>query len=433
MEHAVPTEVLTLLAAAVLTVALFRRLRLPPVLGYLLAGVVGGPHALAWFGAGNDNDVVLQLLGELGVAFLLFAIGLEFSLPQFWAMRHTLVGLGGAQVLAGTLSGGLIAWWLGVPAPAAIVVGGALAMSSTAIVVRQLTEQFELQDAHGRLALGVLLFQDLAAVPFLVVIPILAAGPVQSQALAGALLIALAKAAAALTVLLLIGRWALRPLFHQIAAARSAELFTLTVLLIALLAAWLTDRLGLSLALGAFLSGMMLGETEYRHQIEADIRPFRDLLLGLFFITIGMRLDPAALPALWAWVALLVIGLVAGKGLLIAVLAAARNFADSSHRYRAVRTVAAGAGPRRRVRPGTARLGAQHRTCWPKPRYSQCWPPSSYRCCWRRYSFATTAGWRPARRCRRTKAAKPPPRSPPKRASCAVTSSSVATAGSAKR
>ena len=303
-----------LLVAAVLAVALFRRINLPPILAYLFVGLTIGPHALGWFDAAEET----YLLGEIGIAFLLFAIGLEFSLPQFWSMRQTLLGLGGAQVLIGTISGALIAWLTGIPWGAALVVGGALAMSSTAIVVKQLTDQVELQLPHGRLALGILLFQDLAAVPFLVVIPILASSTEQSLAIP--LLLALLKTALAFAILLTAGRYLLRPLFHEVAAARSAELFTLTVLLVSLVAAWLTHALGLSLALGAFLAGMMLSETEYRHQIETDIRPFRDVLLGLFFVMVGMQLNLALLPSLWPWIALLVIGLVFGKGILIFAL-----------------------------------------------------------------------------------------------------------------
>lgn len=308
------TQVLLLLAVVVIAVAVCRRAGLPPVLGYLFAGMALGPHALGWL---HESEPI-RLLGELGVAFLLFAIGLEFSLPQLWAMRRTLFGLGSAQVLMGTASGGLIAWWLGISWQASIVVGGALAMSSTAIVVKQMTDQLELQTPHGRLALGILLFQDLAAVPFLVMIPILAVGAL--DAVGVSLLLALVKAVVAFAVMLAVGRWALRPLFHEVSSARSPELFTLTVLLVSLLAAWLTSLLGLSLVLGAFLAGMMLSETEYRHQIEADIRPFRDILLGLFFVTVGMQLDLLLLPPLWAWIILLILGLVLGKGLLIMVL-----------------------------------------------------------------------------------------------------------------
>jgi len=313
--HSILADILALIALSVVLVAALGRLSLPPILGYLCVGVVVGPHALALVG----NNETVGLLAEIGVAFLLFTIGLEFSLPQFMEMRRILLGLGGAQVLLGTVSGAAIAWAIGIPGAAAVVVGGALSMSSTAIVIKQLTDQAELQARHGRLSLGVLLFQDLAAVPFLVVIPILAAGT--EGMLAKALAIAFLKAVLAVAGMLAAGHFVLRPLFHVVAAARSSELFTLAVLFVSLLAAWVTELLGLSLALGAFLAGMMLSESEYRHQIEAELRPFRDVLLGLFFITVGMRLDLAALPAIWPWVLLIAAGLVIGKGCAIVLLA----------------------------------------------------------------------------------------------------------------
>lgn len=312
--HGIFGQILAILGTTVVLVVLFRRAGLPSVLAYLAVGIVFGPSAAAILAP----SPAMAFLGEIGVAFLLFTIGLEFSLAQFMAMRGVLLGLGGLQVLLGTASGALIASAFGVPPAAAFVLGGALALSSTAIVVKQLVDQAELQERHGGIALGILLFQDLAAVPFLVVIPIFAAGT--SGALAGAMALAFVKAIAAFMVLLMLGRFVLRPLFHEVGSARSGELFNLTVLLVSLLAAWVTEQLGLSLALGAFLAGMMLSETEFRHQIEAELRPFKDLLLGLFFITVGMQLDLAALPLIWPWIALLVLGLVVGKGGLIVLL-----------------------------------------------------------------------------------------------------------------
>jgi len=314
MEYHGLDDIIRLLGSAVVVVAIFRRLTLPPILGYLFVGVTTGPHALGWL----RDSTITHSLGEIGVVFLLFTLGLEVSIPQFLAMRRTLLGLGGAQMLVGTVAGGLIAWELGIPWQAALIVAGALAMSSTAMVVKQLTEQLELQSLHGRLALGILLFQDLAAVPFLVIIPILAGD--QGGSIGLPLLAALGKGIVAFVSMLALGRWLLRPLFREVAAARSAELFTLTVLLVSLTAAWITSLMGLSLALGAFLAGMMLGETEFRHQIAADIRPFQDVLLGLFFITVGMQLNLGLLPPLWPWILLIVLGLVVGKGPLIALL-----------------------------------------------------------------------------------------------------------------
>ncbi len=311
-------EILELLLLSVVAVALLRRLRLPPIVGYLIVGAAAGPNALAWI----DETQTIHFLGEIGIAFLLFTLGLEFSIPQFAAMKRILLVLGGAQVLVGTLCGAAIGWMLGLDWAPAIVLGGALAMSSTAIVIKQLRDQLEMQTPHGRLAVGILLFQDLAAIPFLVVIPILAESG--GGALGLPLTLALAKAIAVVVVMLAIGRYALRPLLHE--AAASSELFTLAALLVSLAAAWATQLSGLSLAFGAFVAGMMLAETEFRHQVENEIRPFRDVLLGLFFIAVGMQLRPAALPAAWPWVALLVAGLVLGKGALVAALARAYGY-----------------------------------------------------------------------------------------------------------
>ncbi len=307
-------DILVLLALSVVAVAALRRAHLPPILGYLLIGLLAGPNALHLI---RDTEAI-HFLGEIGVVFLLFTIGLEFSLPQFLRMRGMVLGLGGTQVVLATAAGGWIAHMAGVSWEGAVVVGGVVALSSTAIVVKQLTEQLELQSRHGRIALSILLFQDLAVAPFLVLIPILAGMP--GEGVLVPVLVALAKAAAAFAAMFALGHWGLRPLFHEVGRARSAELFTLTALMVALAAAWITYQLGLSLALGAFLAGLMLGETEFRHQVEADIRPFRDILLGLFFITIGTRLDLFQLPEHWVWVSWLVALLVIGKGLLVTAI-----------------------------------------------------------------------------------------------------------------
>ncbi len=307
-------EVLLLFVVAVFMIVLFRRLKLPAVLGYLVAGILFGPHALGVF----EDSKTVHMLGEIGIAFMLFVIGLEFSLTRFWHMRRILFGLGGVQVLVGTIFGGLIAWHIGISWPAVLIAGGALALSSTAVVIKQLTEQAELHSPHGRFSLGILLFQDVAAVIFLAMIPSLSA-----QGLSGSgqeLLYALLEAILAFVVLIAIGRWLLEPLFREVCAANSKELFTLTVLLVSLFAAWFTYLMGFSLALGAFLAGMMLSETMYRHQIEEELRPFRDILLGLFFIVVGMQINLGALPDLWPWVILVFVGLLAGKGLLIYLL-----------------------------------------------------------------------------------------------------------------
>ena len=319
MGHELLTELIRLLALSVVAVAAVSWLRLPSVIGYLFVGLFVGPHAAGLI----HHSETTHTLGEIGVAFLLFAIGLEFSIPQFLKMRHVLVWLGGAQVLVGTISGTVIAMWIGMPLSSAIIVGGALSMSSTAIVVKQLTDQGELSLRHGNLSLGVLLFQDLAAVPFLVVIPLLASSG--DQSMLPVLALALVKAAIVFGVMLFLGNRLLRPLFQRVANTQSQELFTLTVLFVSSCAAWFTNLVGLSLAFGAFIAGMMLAETEFRHHIEHELRPFRDLLLGVFFITVGMQLDLSVILHEVHWIVFLVLGLTLGKGSAIFLLAYAYN------------------------------------------------------------------------------------------------------------
>lgn len=307
--------ILILLGWAVAMVALFRRIHLPPVLGYLVVGMLIGPGGLGFIPSLED----LSLFAEFGVVFLMFTIGLEFSLPRLFSMRRDLLGLGGLQVFICTLVAALAAMYFGLPPKTAFVAAGALALSSTAVVAKQLTEQHELHTPHGRLAISILLFQDLAAVLFLILIPAIAAP--EGSPLLMPVLAATGKGIGVTIALALLGLWLLRPLFHTVARARSSELFMLAVLLVALSAAWITHELQLSMALGAFLAGLMLGETEYRHQIEIDIRPFRDVLLGLFFITIGALLQLDLLPQHWHWVALVLVALIALKTILIMGLA----------------------------------------------------------------------------------------------------------------
>jgi monovalent cation:H+ antiporter-2, CPA2 family len=306
--------VLILLASAVFVVIVFRSLQLPPLLGYLLVGVAVGPFALGWI---PDTDAGRHL-AEFGVVFLMFSIGLEFSRAKLFQLRRAVFGLGLAQVLI-TLSAVLAAALLaGVSWRAALAVGGALAMSSTAIVVRTLAERVELDTPHGRDIVGVLLFQDLAVVPLLIVIPAIAEGGGDLPRL---LVAALLKAAAVLAVVLFFGPRLMRGWFHLVARRRSHELFILNVLLITLGLAWLTERAGLSLALGAFLAGMLIAETEYRHQVEEDIKPFREVLLGLFFVVIGMKLDLRVVAGQWPLALALTVLPVMFKFALVAGLA----------------------------------------------------------------------------------------------------------------
>ncbi len=276
---------LILLASAVLVVVLFRRLNLPPLLGYLIVGVAIGPNALGWV----PNAPLARNFAEFGVVFLMFTIGLEFSLPRLTQMRRLVFGLGGLQVIITVLALFAMLMAAGAQWSPAFAIATAFSMSSTAIVMRMLADRLELETPHGRTAVGVLLFQDLAVVPFLIVIPALGR---EDVGLGYALGLAALKAAVVLGVLLFPGQRLMRAWFHVVARRRSHELFIINVLFIALGLAYVTEVAGLSLALGAFLAGMLISETEYRHQVEEDIRPFREVLLGLFFVSMGMQLDP---------------------------------------------------------------------------------------------------------------------------------------------
>ncbi|GHD54505.1 potassium transporter [Thalassobaculum fulvum] len=279
-------DALVFLAAAVLVAPLLRRLKFSLVLGYLAAGAVIGPHAL---GMVDDVDATREL-ADIGVVFLLFAIGLELSLERLKVMRRLVFGLGAAQVAATAVLIAAAGVALGYGAATVAVVGASLALSSTAFVLQLMTERGELATRHGRAAFAVLLFQDLAVVPILVVVPLIAGGG-DGESIALALSIALLKALAALAVIVIAGRQLLRPLYHIIAAANAPEVFTAMTLLVVLGIGWATQMVGLSMALGAFLAGLLLSESEFRHQVEADIEPFRGILLGLFFMTVGMTVD----------------------------------------------------------------------------------------------------------------------------------------------
>ena len=310
------------LLAAVLGVVACRSLKLPPMLGYLAVGVVIGPHALAL----SQNSEGVRHLGEFGVVFLMFVIGLEFNLPKLRSMRRHVFGLGMLQVVLTVLLATLGSLFLATLAPSlwkmnwqtALALSGAIAMSSTAIVVKLLAERLELDSEHGKRIMGVLLFQDLAVVPLLVLIPALGSPPDQMLMALG---LASLKAAVLVGLLLTGGQRAMRWWLTLVARRKSEELFVLNLLLVTLALAWLTERAGLSLALGAFIAGMLISETEYKHQVETDIRPFHDVLLGLFFISIGMMLDWRLVLERWPLVLVLATLPVLGKLLLITVLA----------------------------------------------------------------------------------------------------------------
>jgi CPA2 family monovalent cation:H+ antiporter-2 len=327
MHHNDPLlQILILLTASVCVVAGVRKLKLPAILGYLVVGMLLGPHALA---LAADNETT-RLLADFGVVFLVFTLGLEFSLPRLVAMRWEVLGVGGAQVLAttGIVAAGAILAFDVAPA-VAVVIGGAIAMSSTAIIIAQLTEQSENNRTHGRLAVAICLFQDLSFPLFLALVSSLSGGGRSVGAVNVASAIGIAVVA--LLLVLAAGRWLLRPLFLVIASVRSAELFSLAVLLAVLASAWATHAVGLSLALGAFLAGMMLAETEFRHQVEATIRSYRDVLLGLFFITVGMLLDVGLLLRHFPLVAALLAGMLLLKAAVVtfAAQAATRSWFKS--------------------------------------------------------------------------------------------------------
>lgn len=285
MQDSGLAQIVILMSLAVALLAIFRRLRLPAILAYLVAGVVAGPDVTALF----TNPEEMHLLAEIGIVFLLFSLGLEFSLPRLLAMRSLVFGVGLGQMVITTAVFCGAALLFEVPLAAAIIIGGMLALSSTAIVIKQITELGIVNQQRSQLAISILLFQDLAVVPFLIAVPLL--GGDQQTALTTALGLALVKGVVVVVFLLSVGKWALPWLFREVARTRTDELFVLTTILVALLAAGLTYIFGLSMALGAFLAGMMLGESQYKYQLEADIRPFRDILMGLFFITVGMQLD----------------------------------------------------------------------------------------------------------------------------------------------
>jgi len=304
-------QVLIFLAAAVATATLFRRINVSPVIGYLVAGAAIGP-----FGAGLIDTVDgVRGLAELGVMFLMFSIGLELSLQRLVAMRGQLFGLGSVQFLSAAAAIGGAAWALGLPPRAAIVVGAALALSSTAVVLQLLGERGEIVSRAGRVALAILLFQDLAVVPLMVLVPQLGA---EGTGIWAALGLALAKAVGVLVVIMGLGRLILRPVFRVIAARRTPELLVGLALLVVLGTGYATEAAGLSLALGAFLAGLLVAETEFRHQVEADLAPFRSILLGLFFMTVGMTVDFSLLLTQGGLVALVVGGILVLKALMIA-------------------------------------------------------------------------------------------------------------------
>ena len=328
------TLIIVLLGASVLAVALFRRVNLPPVLGYLLVGSLIGPHAKTLL----DDGSWVHSLAEFGVVFLMFSIGLEFSLPKLYAMKRIVFGLGSAQVVLtmALITGGVTL--AGLPWQLGLALGGVIAMSSTAVLSKLLGERRELDSAHGRDIIGVLLFQDLAVVPLLLVLPALAQPPEKLAVLLG---LALLKAVLVLSIILVFGQALMRRWLHFVARAKSSEVFLLNVLLVTLGLAQITQLAGLSLALGAFVAGMLIAETEYRMQVEDDIKSFRDVLMGLFFVTIGVKLHMPILIANWGWILVTLVGLLVLKGLVVG-LVAWRMGASAGNAIRSALWLAAG-------------------------------------------------------------------------------------------
>jgi len=306
-------DVLVFLAAAVVIVPVFRALRSSPILGYLAAGIIIGPHGLAIIG---DTEAA-RTLAEFGVVFLLFMIGLELSVGRLRALGSKVFGLGSLQVLVTGGIIGAIAWWFGMGADASVIIGGGLALSSTAFVLQMLAERGERATPFGLTAFSILLLQDIAVVPLLILVTLLGTAGSSFIDIVGQ---ATLNGAMALVIVAGFGRYLLRPLYRVIAGARSAELFVSTTLLVVLGMGWIMSIAGLSMALGALLAGLLLAETEYRHQIEADIRPFRGILLGLFFMTIGMGIDIGLIFTHLGLIAVLVVSLLAGKALVTAAL-----------------------------------------------------------------------------------------------------------------
>jgi CPA2 family monovalent cation:H+ antiporter-2 len=313
MDFGLFDTLIIVLTIAVVVVVLCKYLKIPPIIGYIVIGIISGPHIMHWV----PDTKRIHDIAEFGIVFLMFTVGLEFSLSRIVKMRHLMLGLGGAQVILTGLITAVAGYWLSLTWNQAVALGCIVALSSTAIVSKQLVDQNQLNTTSGHQAISILLFQDLAVIPFFILISSFNDGV---HAVGVPLLLALGKTMVTIVFIVGLGRWILRPLFKEIAATHSQELFTLGVLLVTVASSWITHRLGLSLALGSFMAGMMLGETEFRHQIEATIKPFRDLLLGLFFISIGMLFNIGTIADIWPWVLLLFLALTVMKSFIIAVV-----------------------------------------------------------------------------------------------------------------
>ncbi|MDH3335233.1 MAG: monovalent cation:proton antiporter-2 (CPA2) family protein, partial [Rhodospirillaceae bacterium] len=308
-------EILSLLVAAVTAVLLFNRLGLGSVLGYLAAGAVVGPAGLSLV---QDPDN-MRHIGELGVVFLLFLIGIEIKPKRLWVMRRMVFGFGGAQVvITGIILAGASHFILATDYAQSFIIGFGLALSSTAFGLQILSDENQMSSRWGRSSFAMLLFQDLAVVPLMVVISILAADSISSSESMG---LAVLESTFIFAAVLVVGRYAINPILHAIARSKNSDAFVAVALLLVLGFAWAMEQIGLSMAMGAFIAGVMLSESEYRHQVEADVLPFRGLLLGLFFMSVGMTLDPVVLAANWQIIIAGTMGMMALKVALITGMA----------------------------------------------------------------------------------------------------------------
>ncbi|WP_299009456.1 monovalent cation:proton antiporter-2 (CPA2) family protein [uncultured Shewanella sp.] len=313
MSHGLLIQILFMLVIAIIAIAMLRRAGLPAILAYLLTGVISGPSGFNWF-----SQQAIHSVAELGIVLLMFSLGLEFSLPRLWAMRRKVFGLGFAQLVITVSFAMLVALICGLDRVASLVVGAAVALSSTAIVLKLLNDQGWTRRRHGELSVSILLFQDIAVVPLLILLPLLAE---KSQTFVWYDIgISLFEGLAVFFVLMIVGKWTLPKLFDEVARARSNELFVLSTLVVSLVTGAITQWVGLSMALGAFIAGILLGESQYKRQLEADIRPFRDLLMGLFFISIGMLLDFQVVMHFWWEILLLLLAVLLLKSVIIFLL-----------------------------------------------------------------------------------------------------------------
>ena len=314
MEFEFFEDLTTIFSAALVVAILFSWVRLPSIIAYMVTGVAIGPHLLGWV-----NPQGFTLIAEFGVVFLLFSLGLEFSLPRMLSLKGPVFGLGSAQVFVTTGLFALAVYLWGATVEAALVIAGALALSSTAIVTRELSVSQQLYSRYAQLAVAILLFQDLIAIVFLILVPVFAGH--ESANITAALGSALLRGLVLLAILMSVGKWLLPKIYYEVASTRSDEVFLLTTLVIALLAAWLTHSVGLSMALGSFIIGMMLGEGPFKHKIDVEIRPFKDVLLGLFFVTIGMNVDLGVVAEFWLRIILFSVAFIVVNIAILTVLA----------------------------------------------------------------------------------------------------------------